>query len=67
MGERVKYFVGVETWFDRINSFVHESSGGRIRVHHYIISAGLKEILDILASDEAATVSVPRTTGANSF
>ena len=46
MGERVKYFVGVETWFDRINSFVHENSGGRIRVHHYIISAGLKEILE---------------------
>lgn len=46
MGERVQYFDGVETWFDRINSFVHENSSGRIKIRHYIISAGLKEILD---------------------
>ena len=46
LGEHVKYFPGVETWFDRINSFVRENGAGRIKLRHYIISAGLKEILD---------------------
>lgn len=46
LGTQVKYFPGVETWFDRINSFVHGQSAGRIKVRHYIISAGLKEILE---------------------
>ena len=46
LGTKVKYFPGVETWFDRINSFVHAAGVGRIKVRHYIISAGLKEILE---------------------
>lgn len=46
LGARVKYFPGVETWFDRINSFVHREGASRIKVRHYIISAGLKEILE---------------------
>jgi len=42
----IKYYPGVETWFDRINSYVHEKSDGKIKVRHYIISAGLGEILE---------------------
>ena len=42
----IKYFPGVETWFDRINNYVAEKSEGAIKVKHYIISAGLKEILE---------------------
>lgn len=46
LGSKVEYFPGVETWFDRINTYAKERSGGRVRVRHYIISAGLKEILE---------------------
>lgn len=46
LGKDVKYFPGVESWFDRMNQFVHDHGGGRIKVKHYVISAGLKEILE---------------------
>lgn len=46
LGSKVKYFDGVESWFDRINAFVHDHGEGEIKVKHYIISAGLKEILE---------------------
>ncbi|MGJ5009483.1 HAD family hydrolase [Bradyrhizobium oligotrophicum] len=46
LGGRVPYFSGVETWFDRINKFVHYETLGYVKVRHYIVSAGLKEILD---------------------
>jgi len=46
LGREVKYFRGVETWFNRINHFVAKAGDGRVNVRHYIISAGLKEILD---------------------
>lgn len=46
MGELVEYFPGVETWFDRINSYIHEYAQGKVKVKHYIISAGLKEIIE---------------------
>jgi len=36
----------VETWFDRIHKFVSQISDKNIKVKHYIISAGLREILD---------------------
>tara|TARA_A100001037_G_C14989401_1_gene561847 strand:- start:89 stop:967 length:879 start_codon:yes stop_codon:yes gene_type:complete len=42
----MQYYPGVETWFDRINEYVAQSSGGTIETRHYIISAGLKEILE---------------------
>ena len=44
LGANVPYFAGVETWFDRINKFVQTS--GYVKVRHYIVSAGLKEILE---------------------
>ena len=46
LAKHIQYFPGVENWFGRINQIVKTSSKGKIRAHHYIISAGLKEILD---------------------
>lgn len=46
MAERIQYFPGVEEWFPRINAYVKKRSGGAANVHHYIISAGQKEILE---------------------
>lgn len=42
IGKDLYYYNGVETWFDRINKYA-ESQG--YTVEHYIISAGLKEVL----------------------
>lgn len=42
-GEMISFFEGVETWFERINEY-GRSLG--IEVEHYIISCGLKEIID---------------------
>ncbi len=42
----IPYFPGVSLWFDHINEYVRAQSNGRIRIQHYIISAGLKDILD---------------------
>ena len=46
MARAIRYFPGVEGWFDRINAYVRKRSAGRAKVHHYLISAGQKEILD---------------------
>lgn len=46
LAKGIRYFPGVETWFDRINRHVGETSAGKIKIKHYIISAGLKEILE---------------------
>lgn len=43
MGKSVELFNGVDTWFDRINKFCYDND---IEVEHYIISAGLKEIIE---------------------
>ena len=43
LGESVELFSGVDTWFDRINSYC-ESIG--VQVEHYIISSGIKEIIE---------------------
>lgn len=42
-GRNIEFFPGVEDWFDRINEIGHASG---VRVEHYIISSGLKEIID---------------------
>ena len=46
MGKAIKYFPGVERWFPQINKFVRKEGEGRIKIKHYIVSAGLKEILE---------------------
>ncbi|MDQ3261112.1 MAG: haloacid dehalogenase-like hydrolase, partial [Pseudomonadota bacterium] len=46
LARSIEYFPGVETWFSRVNAYVKRRGAGRIKVQHYIISAGQKEILD---------------------
>jgi len=43
MGKDVELFEGLDTWFDRINNY---ADGKGLAVEHYVISAGLKEIID---------------------
>ena len=42
----IKYYPGVDAWFNRINTYVDGKSGGQVQVRHYIVSAGLGEILE---------------------
>ena len=41
-GKKVKFFEGVETWFDRINEYGKKIG---ISVEHYLVSSGLEEIV----------------------
>ena len=43
LGSEVNLFNGVEGWFKRINEYGKEKG---VQVEHYIISSGLKEILE---------------------
>ncbi len=43
LGKHIKYFPGVISWFQRINSF-GEKLGAKIE--HYVVSSGTKEIID---------------------
>lgn len=43
LGQGVRFFDGVDTWFGRISRY-GESLG--IRVEHYIVSSGIKEIIE---------------------
>lgn len=42
-GKNVKYFDGVEEYFDRINKYANERG---IIIYHYIISSGTKEMIE---------------------
>lgn len=42
-GAKVNLFHGVEDWFDRMNDFGHQNG---VLVEHYIISSGLKEMIE---------------------
>ncbi|MCL2513876.1 MAG: haloacid dehalogenase-like hydrolase [Oscillospiraceae bacterium] len=42
-GKDLEYYQGVEDWFDRINTYC---TGMGIQVEHYVISSGLKEIIE---------------------
>ena len=42
-GRKISFFPGVATWFQRMNSFAKENS---IQLDHYIISSGLREIIE---------------------
>lgn len=46
MADAIELFPGVNDWFDRIAAHVRKRSGGHAEVRHYIISSGLKEILE---------------------
>jgi len=36
----------VTTWFARMNAYVRRKSRGRVKIRHYLVSAGQKEILE---------------------
>jgi len=46
MAKAIEYFPGVETWFGRMNRYVGRKGRGRVKIRHYLISAGQKEILE---------------------
>jgi phosphoserine phosphatase len=46
LAEKIKYFPGVERWFSQITRYVKTKGRGVVKIRHYIISAGHKEILD---------------------
>lgn len=41
-GKYIRYYKGVDTWFDRINEYGKQHN---VDVEHYIISSGIKELL----------------------
>ncbi len=43
LGKKIQLYPGVESWFARINAFALEQG---VRVEHYLISSGLKEIVE---------------------
>ncbi|MBW7991513.1 MAG: haloacid dehalogenase-like hydrolase [Planctomycetes bacterium] len=45
LAKNINYFPGVETYFKRINEYITKQYGRSIEVRHYVISAGLKEII----------------------
>ena len=49
MASRIKYFPGVPTWFGRMNAYVARRSKRKVKLQHYLVSAGQKEILDGVA------------------
>ncbi|MEG0073942.1 MAG: haloacid dehalogenase-like hydrolase [Clostridia bacterium] len=42
-GKDIKFYPGVKTWFMRMNAYAAEKG---IKLKHYIISSGMKEIID---------------------
>ncbi len=42
-GKYIKFYKGVETWFDRINEYGKKN---HVDVEHYVISSGLKEMIE---------------------
>jgi len=46
LASKIKFFPGVEDWFERMNGFVKSEGEQKILIKHYLISGGNKEILD---------------------
>ena len=46
MAAKIQYFPGVDSWFPRINAYIKKRGDSSVKVQHYIISAGQKEILE---------------------
>ncbi len=45
LASNIKYYPGVEQWFELINHYVAQRSPDT-RIKHYVVSAGMKEILE---------------------
>lgn len=46
LASKIKFFPGVEDWFEQMNDFVKTVGKHKIAIKHYVISGGNKEILD---------------------
>ena len=46
LGHKVEYFPGVEDWFARIEDYIHLRAETPVNVRHYLVSAGLQEIVE---------------------
>ncbi len=46
LGAKVELFPGVKTWFDNIEEYVRLRAETGIELRHYMISSGLKEIIE---------------------
>ncbi len=46
MSKDIKYYDGVTSWFNKINKYVDKKSNSKVKIYHYIISAGHLEILE---------------------
>ncbi len=50
LGKKIKYYPGVKSFFNRMNQFVNHApktiSRWQIKLEHYIVSSGMKEILE---------------------
>lgn len=46
MARDIEYFPGVKQWFPRLDAYVRASGRGKVKLRHYVVSAGMKEILD---------------------
>jgi 2-hydroxy-3-keto-5-methylthiopentenyl-1-phosphate phosphatase len=43
LGEHIRYYPGVEDWFENVNAIGEASD---VKIEHYIISSGLKEVIE---------------------
>jgi hypothetical protein len=46
LANKIRFYPGVETYFQRIDRYVKEKTNGKIKIRHYLVSSGLKEILE---------------------
>ena len=46
LADSIRYFAGVEGWFDRMRAYVAGRGGGEVALRQYVISAGLREIIE---------------------
>lgn len=46
MAKKIQFFPGITTYFERINDFVAQESNNEVKIRHYVISSGLKEIIN---------------------
>jgi haloacid dehalogenase-like hydrolase len=49
LARRIIYFRGVERWFPSMNKYVRRRGAGKIKIRHYLVSAGVREILEGVA------------------
>lgn len=46
LGKKVELFKGVHEWFEAINAYIKTKSSTSVHVKHYMVSSGLKEIIE---------------------